>query len=123
MKVALGNPKACQVGRISGRILANSGLDAAKLKAKESLTVNELGVWVKAGDVDAAIVWDAIAANIADSVKVIEIPRQKNVISRVVVGLLRTSRHKREARRFIEFVAGPKGRAILNGKGYRTEAP
>ena len=121
--VALGNPKSCQVGRISDKILAKSGLSRAKLNAKESLTVNELGVWVKTGDRDAAIVWDAIAANIADSVDVIEIPKDKNVISRVVVGLMKTSKDKESAQRFIDFMTGEKGRSILHGKGYRTESP
>ena len=123
VQVALGRAKACQVGRISGKILENAGLDRSKLNAKESLTVNELGVWVKMGDVDAAIVWDAIAANIADSVDVIKIPEEYNVISRVVVGLMKTSKHKEAAKKFIEFMTSQKGRAILNSKGYRTEPP
>lgn len=121
--VALGLPKACQIGRISGRILEKNGLVRAELDPKESLTVNELGVWVKMGDVDAAIVWDAIAANIADSVDVIEIPREKNVISHVVVGLLTTSKNKDAAGKFINFMTSRAGRAILKRKGYRIEAP
>ena len=123
VRVALGRAKACQVGRISGRILKKNGLDRADLSPKESLTVNELGVWVKMSDVDAAIVWDAIAANIADSVEVIEIPVDRNIISRVVVGLMRTSKDKEAARRFIDFMTGQKGRAILKKNGYRVEAP
>ena len=88
-----------------------------------SLNVNELGVWVQMKKVDAAIVWDAIAANIADAVDVIPIPKEKNVISRVVVGLMATSAHKIEAQRFIDFMAGDTGQAVLRQKGYRTEAP
>ncbi len=121
--IALGNPKACQVGRLSDKIFAKNKLDRAKLAPKESVTVNELGVWVKTGDVDVAIVWDAIAANIADSVDVIEIPAENNLISRVVVGLMTTSQHKSQANAFIAFMASDAGRAILNRYGYRTEAP
>ncbi len=123
VRVALGRAKACQVGRISGKILKKNGLDRADLDPKESLTVNELGVWVKMGDVDAAIVWDAIAANIADSVQVIEIPADRNIISRVVVGLMKTSKNKEAARRFIDFMTREMGRAILKSNGYRIEAP
>lgn len=123
VRVALGRAKACQVGRISGKILEKNGLDRAGLNPKESLTVNELGVWVKMGDVDAAIVWDAIAANIADSVEVIKIPTDSNIISHVVVGLMRTSKNKEAARRFIDFMTGEKGKAILRGKGYSIDAP
>ena len=124
VKVALGNPKACQVGRISGEILRKNGLDRSRLpNVKESLTVNELGVWVKMGDVDASIVWDAIAANVADAVDVIPIPKDRNVISNVVVGLLSTSRNRDAAKRFIDFMTSEAGRAILKRRGYRTEAP
>lgn len=123
LTVALGNPKACQIGRITKRIFEKNGLDRSRIKAKESLTVNELGLWVKMGDVDAAIVWDAIAANVADSVDVVEIPRDGNVFSHVVIGLMRTSKNKESARAFIRFLNSDTGRAILKSKGYRVEPP
>lgn len=123
VSVALGKADACQVGRISGEILAKNDLDRGRLTPKESLTVNELGVWVKMKDVDAAIVWDAIAANIADAVEVVEIPPDKNVISRVVVGRMTTSKDVDAAERFVTFMAGPTGREILRRNGYRTDAP
>jgi molybdate transport system substrate-binding protein len=123
VRVALGNPEACQIGRITGQIFQAGSLDAPIASAKLSLTVNELGVWVKMGAADAAVVWDAIAANIADSVETIEIPRERNVISKVVVGLMTTSRNKAAARQFVDFVTGESGQAILKEKGYRTEDP
>ena len=123
VKVALGNPRACQVGRLTTKIFEKNGLDRSKLTAKESVTVNDLGVWVKMGDVDAAIVWDAIAANFAKWVRVIEIPRDRNMISRVVIAMMTTSTHKAEARQFIEFVASPRGQEILARKGYCTREP
>jgi molybdate transport system substrate-binding protein len=123
LKVAVGNPKACQVGRLTRKIFENSGLDISKLNTKESLTVNELGVWVKMNDVDISIVWDAIAANIANDIEEIVIPKEKNIISNVVIGLMTTSKDKVSAQRFIDFLVSDKGRAILKEKGYRTEAP
>jgi len=122
--VALGNPRACQVGRISAKILEKNGHRREDLGTiKESLTVNELGVWVKMGDVDASIVWDAVAANFADAVDVIAIPKEKNVISHVVVGLLSTSQHPDQAQAFIDFITSEAGRAILRKRGYRVDAP
>ena len=123
VSVALGRADANQVGRISGEILALNGLDRAKLRCKESLTVNELGVWVKMRDVDAAIVWDALAANYADAVDAVSIPKDKNVISQAGLALLKTSQHAAEAGRFVAFATGEQGRTILQQKGYRTEAP
>jgi len=50
------------------------------LHAQKSLTVNELGVWVKMKTVDAAIVWDAIATNIAADVQTIDLPPEQRIV-------------------------------------------
>lgn len=123
LKVALGNPQACQIGRLCVEIFANAGLDSAAFDAKESFTVNELGVWVQMNDVDAAIVWDAIAEGIRESVDTVEIPEAVNEISTVVCARLGSAPHPTEAQRFMQFLVGPTGRRILNEQGYRTERP
>ena len=123
VSVALGRAEANQIGRVSDDILKLNGLDRRNLQCKESLTVNELGVWVQMGNADAAIVWDALAANMADTVDVVPIPTDRNIISQVVVGLMTTSAHKSEARQFVDFLLSDTGRDILRSKGYRTEAP
>ena len=123
IRIALGNPQACQIGRLCVEILANAGLDAKGMPAKYSLTVNELAVWVKMKDVDASIVWDAIAANVKQDTDMIEIPKDTNEISTVVAGLLKTSQHPEAAREFLTFIASPEGQKILQDKGYRTSPP
>jgi molybdate transport system substrate-binding protein len=72
-------------------------------------------------NVDTAIVWDAIANNITDSVDTIDIPKDKNVISKVVVGLLSDSKNKAAAQEFIDFLTGESGKKILEENGYSTE--
>jgi len=121
--VGLGGPEHCQIGRLSTKLLAGNGVDRTALEAMESLTVNDLGVWVDTRKVDAAIVWDATAANYSDSCRAIEIPKDKNIISHVVVGRMTTSQHPDKARQFVAFLASPEGQAILNRHGLRTEAP
>jgi len=123
LKVALGNPQACQIGRLCVDILANAGLDSATLNAKESFTVNELGLWVQMKDVDAAIVWDAVAKGIRESVDMIEIPETMNKISTVVCARLKSAPHPKEAQHFLQFLVSPTGRRVLQEKGYRTERP
>lgn len=123
LKVALGNPQACQIGRLCVEIFANAGLDSAAFNAKESFTVNELGLWVQMNDVDAAVVWDAVAEGIRDAVDTIEIPEAVNKISTVVCARLKSAPRPKEAQRFLQFLAGPQGRHILKEKGYRTERP
>jgi len=121
--VAWGKPDACQVGRLCAELFKKNNIDVSGINAKESLTVNELGVWVKTGDVDATIVWDAIAAGLGDKVEVIRITPEQSMISNVVVGLMKTSHDKAAAKSFIKFMAGPAGQAILAKNGYSTSRP
>lgn len=123
IKVALGGAKSCQIGRLCHKIFANARMDRDALRAKESMTVNELGIWVKMNDVDAAIVWDAIAENIRDSVDVIEIPEPVNEISTVVCARLKTASHPEAALKFMQFMTSSQGRDIFKETGYRTEKP
>lgn len=120
---AMGNPDACQIGRLMKKIFKKNGLDYEQIDPKLSLTVNELGVWVKMKNVDMSVVWDAIAENIKDSTDKIMIPPTENIISRVVVGRLKTSKHPEAARKFVRFLQSPEARAILRKKGYTVDLP
>ena len=73
VKTAFGNPKACQIGRLSKLMIDRAGLAWDRVVDEESLTVNELAVWVKMNAVDAALVWDSTAATVADSVDVLSL--------------------------------------------------
>ncbi len=120
--VGLGKAEACQVGRVSDQILEKNGLARGKIEnIKESLTVNELAVWVEMKSVDTAIVWDALAEVSSKGVDAVRIPDDKNVVSEVVVGLMKTSKHKDDAKKFAAFMRGEKGRAILTSKGYTVD--
>jgi molybdate transport system substrate-binding protein len=121
VKVAIGNPETCQIGRLTLEILKKNNMDPKKLRAKKSLTVNELGVWVRMRDVDTAVVWNVTFANIADDVARVAIPEKDNIISRVVIGLLRTSSNKKSAREFMDFISGRAGKRILREKGFDTK--
>ncbi len=120
---AMGNPDACQIGRLMKKIFKKNNLDYTKMTPKLSLTVNELGVWVKMKNVDMSVVWDAIAENIKDSTDKIMIPPEKNIISRVVIGTLKTSRNPQAAQKFVRFLQGKEARRILSEKGYTVDLP
>ena len=76
---------------------------------------------IKAGKLDAVIVWDAIAKQYADAGEIVEIPREQNLISTVPVAVLRCSEKPELAAAFQEFIASEKGRAIFKEHGYSTE--
>lgn len=123
VQVAMGNPEACQVGRVTVTLLEKAGVSVEGLDAKQSLTVNELALWVKLGDVDAAVVWDATAAAMAPDVDMIPIPVDPACVSRVTLARLRGGRDADAARQFMQFCAKPRGQGILRRKGFRVEPP
>jgi molybdate transport system substrate-binding protein len=126
VRLALGNPKACQVGRLSEELLVKNKLDpkeAARNTVFSSFTVNELAVQVQTKSADAAIVWDAVAADFARDVDVVTIPLAQNIVSNVAAGVLKFSANKAQADKFIDFLTGQEGKAILRKHHYQVEPP
>jgi molybdate transport system substrate-binding protein len=86
------------------------------------MTVNELGVKVQTGSVDAAIVWDAVAVEFAKDVDIVPIPPAQNIYSQAAIGLLKYSRNKPLAKQFMDWLAGPQGQAIFKRHRYTVDA-
>jgi molybdate transport system substrate-binding protein len=124
LRVGLGAARDCEIGRVTDLLLAKNALNRSGIKRlRESLTVPELATWVQMKAVDAAIVWDATAFNAAHSVRAIEIPPDRNVVSQVVAAVMKNAKAPQAAGEFVAFMASPAGRDILRNKGYRTEKP
>ncbi|MBL7222533.1 MAG: molybdate ABC transporter substrate-binding protein [Candidatus Brocadiae bacterium] len=124
LRLALGNPDACAVGKATVQIFEKNKIaveDYRKNLVFPSLTVNELGVQVKTGHCDAAIVWDAIAAQYADSTDVVAIPKEQNIISHVTIALLKSATQAKAAERFAAFLCSEKSQAILQEHHYTTQ--
>ncbi len=126
LRLGLGNPDACAIGQLCVRLFQknNIPLDAiAKNTKMHTLTVNELGLQVKLGQLDAAIVWDATAAYYRDSTEAVPIPAEQNLISRVTIAILNTATDRALAQRFVDFLAGEAGQAIFKKHNYTTSLP
>lgn len=130
VKAGIGDitEKGPRVGQICPDLFRKQDLDVTKLDAMHAMTVTELGNWVATGHVDAAVVWRAIAMNKAAELDIVEIPEKQNIISEVVIALMKNSRRKADAKKFMDFVVSPRGREILKNRGYQldqspTQAP
>ncbi|MHC4511826.1 MAG: molybdate ABC transporter substrate-binding protein [Planctomycetota bacterium] len=126
LKLGIGDAKACAIGRKTKQIFAKNDIawkDVEKNLAFQSLTVNELGMQIQAGSLDAVIVWDAIARYYSDHGAEVPIPVEKNVISTVNVGVLTFTGNRSLAEKFVEFAVSERGRAIFSQHNYRTEPP
>ncbi len=126
LKLGLGDAKACAIGRTTKQIFAKNNIaweDVEKNLAFQSLTVNELGMQIQAGSLDAVIVWDAIARYYSEHGTQVPIAVEKNVISTVNIGVLTFTKNRSLAEEFVEFAASPLGREVFSKHNYRTEPP
>jgi len=126
IKVGLGDANACAIGRTSWMILARNGISREQTKDNlvfQSLTVNELGMQIQTGTLDAVIVWDAMARYYAEYGEQVPIPPEKNVISTVDIGVLKFTKDRELAEKFADFAASEPGRAIFRKHHYSTEPP
>jgi molybdate transport system substrate-binding protein len=121
LRLGFGDERSCAVGKKTLKILEKNGIPYDDLKGNvvtKSATVNELGLAIQLGNVDAVILWDANARHFAEHGEVVAIPPEQNVLSPIPVIVLKSSRHVAAARRFVEFIASEEGRRILTQKGY-----
>lgn len=120
LRVGLADPEAVAIGRAGAQALERCGvLDAVQAnKAMDALTVVELGIGVKLGHLDAAIVWDATAHLFRDSVREVEIPAECRVDSPVPAGVLSFSTQPAQAQLFVEFLASEEAVAVFLAHGY-----
>jgi len=126
MKVALGDATSCAIGRATATILERHDIAAERIEPNvvfRAPTVNELGNHVKLGTVDAAIVWDAVAAMFAESADVVPIATERNVVSTVQAGVLRCARHGDLATQLVDYLAGPDGRRVFAEHHYTVTPP
>ena len=126
IELGLGDPRSCAIGRKSAKLFEKNGITAEAIDQRvvfRSGTVNELGIHVEAGTIDAAIVWDAEAEKYADSTDVVAIPTADNVISTVAVGVLTSSEQPELADKFVEFITSDRAIEIFNKHHYTTTRP
>jgi len=126
LKLGLGDAKACAIGRKTKQIFAKNNIawdDVEKNVAFQSLTVNELGMQIQAGSLDAVIVWDAIARYYSKHGTEVPIPVEQNVISTVNIGILTFTKNRSLAEEFVKFAASSQGQSIFKQHNYRTDPP
>jgi len=126
IKLGLGAPGVCAIGRTSKQILAKNNItwkDIEKNLIFQSLTVNELGMQIQAKSLDAVIVWDAMARYYSEYGDEIPIALEKNLISTIDVGVLKFTKHRKLAEKFVDFLVSKQGQGIFEKHNYRTTPP
>ena len=120
IRVALGDPEACAIGRLADKILEKNGIKDAVLDntVVYGTTVNALILYVSGGDVDAAITWEETALIAPNETTVIEIPAEENIIQTIPIGTLTFSENNESAEEFVDFVTSDYGKSVYEKYGF-----
>jgi molybdate transport system substrate-binding protein len=126
VRVGLGDPRACSVGVVSRELFQKNNLPWETVErsvAFQAATVNELGMQVQTGALDAVIVWDAVAKQYAEHADEVSLPLAENIVSAVDLAVLSSSRHAEVAQRFTEFAGSSRGQQVFRQHGYLVNVP
>ncbi|MFH1440746.1 MAG: molybdate ABC transporter substrate-binding protein [Candidatus Omnitrophota bacterium] len=121
VRFGAGDLRACAIGMQAVKIFEKNKIPLKEIEANTvftAATVNELGMAIKLGHIDAAIVWDAVARYYPQDAQIIAIPLKQNIISQIPIGVLSFGRNKLLSREFIEFMVSKQGREVFRKYNY-----
>jgi molybdate transport system substrate-binding protein len=121
IRIGLGDPEAVAIGRAARETMVKAGgwEKAKKNVVMTAQNVSELSNAVKLKQVDAAIVWNAIAAMYnTKELATVTIPAKQAVCSPVPVGVVAYTKFPKEAKAYMEFLASPEATKIFLKHGF-----
>ncbi|NPA69223.1 MAG: molybdate ABC transporter substrate-binding protein [Crenarchaeota archaeon] len=130
VRIAIGNPNACAIGRVTIKIFKKNGLYSLfleKLKHGEIVeapTVNQLLLYVVTGQVDAAIIWEDLATwpQSRGKIEIIHIPAKENIIKTIAAAVTiyaEKNGNLKIAEEFVRFISSSEGLKIWEKWGFR----
>lgn len=123
VRIAMANPDAASIGKITREALERSGQWSAFAPRITVMlpTVSDVANAVKLGTVDAGIVWDAVAKQYPELTAVHDKQVLDHATQRVQIGVLTTSTQADAAWQFARYcAASDKGLKVLRELGYAT---
>jgi molybdate transport system substrate-binding protein len=120
-RIAVGNPEFVPAGHYAKKALSAYGLwDKLSPKFIYADNVRQVLDYVARGEVDAGFVYITDAAMAKDKVKVAGEVGKTGRMS-YPIAVVKDSKDKQTARKFVEYVAGEKGREILSKQGFKVK--
>ena len=124
-KIAIGQPKSVPAGQYAMQTLAKLKLDTAvAAKLVNGANVRQVLDYVQRGEVDAGFVYATDAQIAGAKVKVIATaPADSHdpIVYPAVV--LAASKKQEAAKKFLDFLASPRAKAILRNRGFTVDKP
>ncbi len=121
VKIALANPTAASVGKLSKKVLQQTG-HWDQIEKKTTVfkpTVMDIATDVRLGAVDAAIVWDSTVKQMSGELEAVHVPEFDASVKTITIGVLTCSNNPTEALRFARYLQAPeKGQIEFEKYGY-----
>ena len=118
VKVALANPEAASISRVSRAVLGETWMKLAAHAAVMKPTVSEVAADLSLGTVDAAIIWDSTLAQFKET-QAIEAPELASRVENASACVLNFAPQPAAALRFARYLNAPeKGGAVFKANGF-----
>ena len=110
--IAMGEPASVPAGEYGRQVLTALGLwERVQTRLVFAKDVRHVLTYVENGDADAGIVY---ATDVSEKVRVVETaPESSHDPVVYPIAVLKQSRNPEAARAFVEYLAGPQGRAVF----------
>lgn len=118
LKVILGDPASCAIGKTSDQLLEAYGIldEVEENVVSRAATINELVVAMNLGTADATIItMDQVNSETMD---VIYLPVSDNAVLVIPIGVTTVTTQPELAARFADFVASDEGKSIFEAHGF-----
>jgi len=124
-KIAIANPEHAPYGRAAVAALKKAGIyEQVKDQLVYGENISQAAEFVQSGNAQAGIVALSLAMSPAmENGNKWEIPADSYPAIKQAAVILRASKNKEAARRFLEFINGPQGREILARFGFTAPTP
>ena len=117
-RISLGNPETVPAGRYAKEVLTNDGLWENLLpKVIFGNSVRQVLDYVSRGEVDAGFVFTTDAIQMKDKVRIV-LTAEKHKPILYPIAVVAASQKKELSQRFVDFVQGKEGQAILSQFGF-----
>jgi molybdate transport system substrate-binding protein len=122
--VVIGNPDTGSIGKETKKILTAAGIFSEVMQNARELTTDSkrLVEVLKKGEADLVINWYATAIwpENAEQIDTLPIDDKYAAKKRLILGLLKTSKHPEKAKKFMDYATSAKGRSIFKRYGLYT---
>jgi molybdate transport system substrate-binding protein len=120
IKLALPNPEAASIGKVTKKLLGSEWDALAAKAAVMKPTVTEIAADLSLGAVDAAIVWDATVPQFA-GLEIVKVPELAKHEEHATAAVLTSCQQPTEALKFARYLAAPeKGGAVFQKQGFKN---